>query len=87
MNKEELKQFEIKEEHTVEGVTEDFVWYESSVIRDALKHAVSINMYRFEKVVNVMEARHKENRKMLQDVMDENRELKRQIAELKAREV
>jgi hypothetical protein len=35
----------------------------------------------FEKVMNVMEARHKEHIKMLQDVMDENARLKEQLKE------
>jgi hypothetical protein len=79
MNPEELHQFHIKESHMAEGISADFIWYEASVIREALKHAFSVNMHRFDKVVSVMEARHKEHIKMLQDVMDENRALKARI--------
>ena len=63
-----------------EGITADYVWYESSMIRNALES----NLHRFDKVVSVMEARHKEHLKMLQDVMDQNRDLKIQNRALKA---
>jgi hypothetical protein len=84
MNPEELNSFHIKESHMAEGISADFVWYEASVIREALKHAFSVNMHRFDKVVSVMEARHKEHIKMLQDVMDQNSDLVNQIRTLKA---
>jgi hypothetical protein len=84
MTPEELNQMHIKESHMAEGISADFVWYEASVIREALKHAFSVNMHRFDKVVSVMEARHKEHIKMLQDVMDQNRDLTNQNRALKA---
>jgi hypothetical protein len=79
MTPEELNSLHIKESHMAEGISADFIWYEASVIREALKHAFSVNMHRFDKVVSVMEARHKEHLKMLQDVMAENRALKARI--------
>ena len=79
MTPEELHPFHVKESHMAEGITADYVWYEASIIREALNHAFSVNMHRFDKVVSVMEARHKEHLKMLQDVMDQNRALKAQI--------
>lgn len=72
--------FRIKESYTVEGITADFVWYESTIIREGLTAA----MNRFEKVVSVMEARHKEHLKMLQDVMSKNDALVVQNRALKA---
>jgi len=75
MTPEELHPFHIKESHMAEGITADYVWYESSMIRNALES----NLHRFDKVVSVMEARHKEHIKMLQDVMKENRDLKARI--------
>ena len=71
------KEFEIKEGITVEGITADFVWYESTRIREA----VSASMNRFEKVVSVMEARHKEHLKMMQDLIAENDKLRKQLRE------
>jgi hypothetical protein len=75
MTPEELHQFHIKESHMAEGISADFVWYESSMIRNAME----ASLHRFDKVVSVMEARHKEHIKMLQDVMNENRDLKARI--------
>jgi hypothetical protein len=80
MTPEELYPFHVKESHMAEGISADFVWYESSMIRNSMQ----ANLARFEKVVSVMEARHKEHIKMLQDVMDQNRELKTQNRALKA---
>jgi hypothetical protein len=79
MNPEELHQFHIKESHMAEGISADFVWYEASMIRNAME----ASLHRFEKVVSVMEARHKEHIKMLQDVMQENRDLKIQLNKTK----
>ena len=80
MTPEETQPFQIKESYTVEGITANFVWYESTIIREGLV----TTMNRFEKVVSVMEARHKEHLKMLGDLLDENRTLKRELAVLKA---
>jgi hypothetical protein len=44
-----------------------------------IRNAMEASLHRFDKVVSVMEARHKEHIKMLQDVMDENRKLKDRI--------
>jgi len=74
--------FEIKEEHVSLGITPEFVWYESSLIRDSLTSAMSLNMHRFEQVVRVMESRHAEHLKMLQDVMNDNRTLRLKNREL-----
>ena len=75
MTPEELHSFHVKESHMAEGITADFVWYEASMIRNSME----ASLLRFDKVVSVMEARHKEHLKMLQDVMDQNRALKAQI--------
>jgi hypothetical protein len=75
MNPEQMQQFHIKESHMAEGISADFVWYEAAMIRNALE----ASLHRFDKVVSVMEARHKEHIKMLQDVMQENRDLKARI--------
>jgi predicted patatin/cPLA2 family phospholipase len=75
MTPEELHPFHVKESHMAEGITADYVWYESSMIRNAME----ASLHRFDKVVSVMETRHKEHIKMLQDVMKENRDLKARI--------
>jgi len=82
MNPEELNQMQIKDSLTTEGITADFVWYEASVIRNSIQGSLA----RFDKVVSVMEARHKEHIKMLQDVMSQNNALVNQIRKLKEKE-
>jgi hypothetical protein len=79
MTPEELNSLHIKESHMAEGISADFVWYEASMIRNAME----ASLHRFDKVVSVMEARHKEHIKMLQDVMNQNRDLKNQNRALK----
>ena len=74
MNTEEFK---VKDSIRVEGITADFVWYEAAVLRDSMQAWG----HRFEKLVSVMEARHKEHLKMLGQVMDENLNLKKQLKE------
>lgn len=70
-----VKQFVIKDSVTIEGTTENFIWYHSEILRQRMR---SWDMD-FEKIVRVMESRHKEHIKMLQDVMAENARLKKQL--------
>jgi hypothetical protein len=80
MSDERLKQFDefnIKDSITVEGITDDYIWYHSELLMNQMK-TWEIN---FRKLVNIMEARHKEHIKMLQSVMEENRDLKKQLKE------
>ena len=86
MTPNELNEFHIKESHMAEGISADFVWYEAAIIREALNGAFATNMHRFDKVVRVMEARHKEHIKMLQDLMDQNRALKYELTTLKQKD-
>lgn len=79
MNEEQLKQFEIKESHVVEGVTEDFIWYEASILRQNMQAW----QHRFEKLVNVMEARYKDQNKMIKHYMDKCDDLQVEVNELK----
>ena len=76
------RDFEIKEEHVSLGITPDFIWYESTQMRNDLNYAVSKNMNRFEHLVKVMEARHADNQKMLNDLMDQVKDLKAQNSAL-----
>ena len=86
MTPDQLNEFHIKESHMAEGISADFVWYEAAIIREALNGAFATNMHRFDKVVRVMEARHKEHIKMLQDLMDQNRALKYELTTLKQKD-
>ena len=79
MNEEQLKQFEIKESHVVEGVTEDFIWYEASILRRDMQAW----QHRFEKLVKVMEAGHKDQNKMIQHYIDKCDDLQEEINKLK----
>jgi cell shape-determining protein MreC len=71
------KEFLIKDSITVEGITEDYIWYHASLLEQRMNQWNTD----FKKLVNVMEARHKDQLKMLQSVMEENRELKKQLKE------
>jgi hypothetical protein len=73
----EEKLFVVKDSITVEGIDENFVWYESQVLQESMRAWA----YKFDKIVRVMEARHKEHLKMLATVMDENAALKKQLKE------
>ena len=80
MTQDEIKEFVIKDSIVVEGIVgEDYVWYHSKILADKM----SSWAHEFQKIVKVMESRHQDQLKMLQSVMDENRELKKQIKEMK----
>ena len=76
---EQLKPYEIKESHVVEGVTEDFIWYEASILRRDMRAWQN----RFEKLVNVMEARYKDQNKMIKHYMDKCDDLQVEVSKLK----
>ena len=71
------EEFYIRDSVETEGITEDFIWYESEILRKDMQ----MWSLRFEKLVKVAEARHKEHIKMLQDVMKQNHLLKKQLKE------
>ena len=78
MNTEKLggtKTIEIKESYEVEGITEDFIWYNSKI----LKNKMSSWKYEFERIVNVMESRHKEHLEIISDLMRENNFLRSKV--------
>jgi hypothetical protein len=68
----------IKEQSvTVEGITSDYVWYNSEILMqkmDAWKHE-------FKRVIKVMEDRHNEHLKMIDDLLRENKSLKNKLKE------
>ena len=56
----------------VEGITADYVWYQSKI----LTNKMSQWQLEFDRVVGVMEARHKEHLKIIGDLLDEIKKLK-----------
>lgn len=58
----------------VEGITEDYVWYQSQILTNKMKEW----QLEFDKVVGVMEARHKEHLKIISGLLDEIKELKKE---------
>ena len=69
--------FELKDNIMVDGITEDYVWYHAKLLQEKMTHW----QLDFEKLVGVMESRHKEHLSMLDRAMEENRILKRQLKE------
>jgi len=72
-----LKQFEIREEHIVEGITADYVWYHSK----KLLKQMGTWQYEFERVVKVMEDRHTEHLKIIEDLLRQNKVLRAKVEE------
>ena len=62
------------EVNRVEGITADYVWYQSQILTNKMKYW----QIEFDKVVGVMEARHKEHLKIISDLLDEIKELKKE---------
>jgi len=75
---EQTQPFEIKDHIIIEGITENYVWYHGSLLRQKMSSWST----ELESLINVMENRHKEHIKMLQEVMTENYDLKRQIRDM-----
>jgi hypothetical protein len=63
----------------VEGITADYIWYNAKTLTDKM----SGWGHEFQKIVNVMEARHKEHLHMIADLLQERAALKREISSLK----
>ena len=63
----------------VEGITADYIWYNAKTLTDKM----SGWGHEFQKIVNVMEARHKEHLHMIADLLQERAVLKREISSLK----
>ena len=73
MNDEFENKFEIKEEHIVEGITEDYVWYHSKILLADMQAWQT----KFEKIVKVMESRHSEHLEMIRKLLAENYALRK----------
>lgn len=77
ISKEFLEEFNIKENIEIPGITADHVWYET----DRMLNDMSNWQSRFKRLSSVMEARHKEHLKIIDDLLAENRKLKEQLKE------
>jgi hypothetical protein len=67
-----VPEFILKESVTVQGITEDFIWYES----EALIRDMSAWSSRFKRLVETMEARHKEHLRIIETLLHEIKTLK-----------
>jgi hypothetical protein len=77
MTPEEAKEFLIKDSITVEGITDEYVWYHAKLLSDKMSQWDND----FQKLVKVMESRHKEHLDMVQTALHENRILRLQLKE------
>lgn len=77
MTPEEIKEFFVKDSITVEGITDEYVWYHAKILSDKMSAWDSD----FQKLVKVMESRHNEHLNMLQTALQENRILRLQLKE------
>lgn len=78
MTPEEAREFLIKDSITVEGITEDYVWYHANLLEQKMRHW-ELDL---QKLVRVMESRHKEHLQMVASLNMENKMLR---SELKAK--
>jgi len=72
-------EFELKDDINVEGITADYVWYNANILN---KNMASWGND-LQKLVSVMEARHKEHLKMIAELLMERTVLKKEINALK----
>ena len=63
----------------IEGITDDYVWWNSRILTGKMSSWTND----FERMVKVMEARHKEHLKMIADLLEERKKL---MDQLKAKE-
>ena len=68
---------ETKDNITVEGITENYVWYHSKQLISKMQDWES----QFERVVKVMESRHSEHLKMIDNLIMENKVLRSKLKE------
>lgn len=63
---------DMAETERVEGITADYVWYNAKLLTNKMNEW----QLEFDKVVGVMEARHKEHLKIISGLLDEIKKLK-----------
>ncbi len=67
-----VPEFVLKESITVQGITEDFIWYES----EGLMRDMGGWSSRFKRLVETMESRHKEHLRIIETLLNEIKTLK-----------
>jgi len=75
---EMVKQFELKDNVQVEGITADYVWYNTQILTQKMQSW----QRDFEKLAKTMEVRHNEHLHMIGDLLQQNKSLKDKIKEL-----
>jgi hypothetical protein len=75
MTPEEAKKFIVEDSITVEGITDEYVWYHAKLLSAKMSQWDND----FQKLVKVMESRHKEHLEMVQTALHENRILRLQL--------
>jgi hypothetical protein len=79
MIKDQSKQFELKDNVQVEGITEDYVWYNTQILTQKMQSW----QREFEKLAKTMEARHNEHLNIIGELIRQNNSLKAKLKELK----
>lgn len=79
MNQEQQQFVPLKESVTVEGITADYVWYNANLLTSKMQSWG----HDFQKLVSVMEARHKDHLRMIDALIRERHALRGEIARLK----
>jgi|TARA_R110000822_G_scaffold17518_12_gene58966 hypothetical protein len=77
MKFEDYKDWVIKDSVTVEGITQEYVWYHAKLLSAKMSQWDND----FQKLVKVMEDRHQEHLRMLEDALQENRILRIRLKE------
>jgi hypothetical protein len=78
MNTDQFKQFEIKDNVQVEGITADYIRYNAKILTQDMRSW----QHNFEKLTETMEARHNEHLHMIGDLLRQNKVLKDKLKEL-----
>ena len=77
MTPEEFNKFIVEDSITVEGITDEYVWYHAKLLSAKMSQWDND----FQKLVKVMESRHKEHLEMVQTALHENRILRLRLKE------
>jgi len=62
-------------EETTEGIAADYVWWNADILMRGMNQWASD----FQRIVKVMDARHKEHLQMIAELLEERKQLKDQL--------
>ena len=74
---ENKEDFLAKDNISVEGITEDYVWYHSTQLINDMQNW----QFKLKQVVRAMENRHQEHLKIIDDLIRQNKFLKAKLKE------